>query len=105
MKKEVNKSQAIRDLQKKNPQLSISDIVAQLGKSGIVVTPSHVYQALKRVPGSKQKSKGKKRGPKPGPRAAKVSSGVPQDLLASMQQFVSSAGSVDRAIEILSVFK
>jgi len=104
MKKSTNKSSAIRDLHTKNPELSAPEIVAQLEKNGISVSAPLVYQVFR----NSQKGPGKKRGRKPGATKASTSVTGPfsaSDLFASMKNFVDAAGSLDKAIEILNVFK
>ncbi|MEI7460459.1 MAG: hypothetical protein WCK15_13695 [Pirellula sp.] len=104
MKKGINKSAAIRELHTKNPELSAPEIVAQLEKNGIAVSAPLVYQIFRKSP----KGTGKKRGPKPGATKVKTAAASPlatTDLFASMKNFVEAAGGLDKAIEILSVFK
>ena len=104
MKKGTNKSAAIRDLHAKNPELSASEIVAQLGKNGIAVSAPLVYQVFRKS----RKGTGKKRGPKPGANKTKATAANPSstnDLFVSMKSFVDAAGGLDEAIKILSVFK
>ena len=104
MKKDTNKSAAIRDLLAKNPDLRAPEIVAQLEKSGIAVSAALVYQVFRKNP----KETGKKRGPKPGATKAKTAVANPSstdDLFASMKAFVDAAGGLDEAMKILSVFK
>ncbi len=118
MKKAINKSDKIRALREKNPAIKVSEIVALMEKEGTPVSAPLVYQALRatgtslkrgRKPGvSTTKKTGKKQGPKAGSTRTKVTP-VPatsnNDLFASMQNFVNAAGSLEKAIEILSVFK
>jgi hypothetical protein len=104
MKKGMNKSAAIRELHTKNPELSAPEIVAQLEKNGIAVSAPLVYQIFRKS----RKGIGKKRGPKPGASKVKAAAAIPfanNDLFASMKNFVEAAGGLDKAIEILSVFK
>lgn len=104
MKKGMNKSAAIRELHTKNPELSAPEIVAQLEKNGIAVSAPLVYQIFR----NSSKGTGKKRGPKPGARKVKIAETSPSttiDLFASMKSFVEAAGGLNKAIEILSLFK
>ena len=104
MKKGMNKSAAIRELHTKNPELSAPEIVAQLEKNGIAVSAPLVYQIFRKS----RKGTGKKRGPKPGAIKVKTAAAIPfsnNDLYASMKDFIEAAGGLDKAIEILSVFK
>jgi arginine repressor len=103
MKKKVNKSAVIRELISKSPGISASEILAQLKKDGITVSPPLVYQTLNRS--ASPKVTGKKRGRKPSsaPVSAKATSN--NDLLTALQAFVNAAGSVDQAIAIMNVFK
>jgi len=118
MKKVVKQSDSIREFIAKNPGLRGSEIVAKLKEAGTEVSAPLVYQILRKD--AAPKTKGKKRGPKPGAAAAKKTGKKPgpkpgvakakaastdQDLFASMQNFVNTAGSLEKAIEILSVFK
>lgn len=121
MKKGVSNSAKIRSLREKNPGLTVAEIVAQMEKDGNPVSASHVYQALKakkaaKTKGRKRGSKpgaaaatttGAKRGPKPGSVRVKAAATATtdQDLFAATQTFVNAAGSLDKAIEILNVFK
>lgn len=42
-KPEVSKSQMVRDLLEKVPDIAVKDVVAKLGEKGISVTPNLVY--------------------------------------------------------------
>jgi hypothetical protein len=118
MTRTTNKSEKIRALRKKNPSIRVAEIVAQMEKEGTPVSAPLVYQALKgtgvpkkRGPKARvatSKTMGTKRGPKPGVAKATVATTTPssnEDLFAAMQTFVNAAGSLEKAIEILSVFK
>lgn len=112
MNKKTNKSELIRAILAKNPAAKAPEIFALLKKDGVDVSLPLIYQTLRRN-GSPKTTKAVKRGRKPGTSTAKVvasSSSVASpaptnDLFASMQSFVSAAGSLDKAIDILSVFK
>ena len=107
MKKKVNKSELIRGMIAKNPSAKATEILALLKKDGVAVSLPLVYQAIRK--GSSTTTTEVKRGrrPKNGASTAKASasSSSTSDLFASMQSFVDAAGSLDKAIEILSVFK
>ena len=122
MKKTTNKSDKIRALCAKNPAIKVSEIVAQMEKDGTPVSAPLVYQALKGTGAPKKRGPkpgaaaekdaenktGRKRGPKPGSKRVKAvttGSSSNEDLFAAMQNFVNAAGSLEKAIEILSVFK
>ena len=102
MKKKVNKSELIRSMVAKNPSAKASEVLALLKKDGVAVSLPLVYQAMRKD--SSATTTAVKRGrPKGVASTAKASS--TNDLFASMQSFVDAAGGLDRAIEILSVFK
>ncbi len=102
MKKNINKSALIKELFSKNPSWKASEIAAQMKKDGTPVSLPLVYQAIRSGATSK-KVAGKKRGPKP-----KVAASAPHanngDLFVSLQNFVTAAGGLDKAIAILNVF-
>ena len=87
--------------------------IVQLKKDGIVVSLPLVYQAIRKSASTKTKAVGKKRGPKPrvaveatsatGAKSAK--SATTNELLDALQNFVSAAGSLDKAIAILMIFQ
>ena len=105
MKTKVNKSELIRGTIAKNPTAKAPEVLALLKKDGVAVSLPLIYQAMKK--NGSPKTKAVKRGRKPGTSTAKAaaSSSSTNDLFASMQSFVDAAGSLDKAIEILSVFK
>lgn len=128
MKKGVNQSELIRNFIADHPELKGgAEIHAQMAKEGKKVSKQLVYTTLGKIKsgaaspktsgkkpgrpkGSKNTSKdaGKKPGPKSGSTRVKVASTAlnsNEDLFASMQNFVNAAGSLEKAIEILSVFK
>ena len=102
MKKKVNKSELIRETIAKNPTAKAPEVLALLKKDGVAVSLPLIYQAMKK--NGRPKTKAVKRGRKPGAAKAAASSST-NDLFATMQAFVSAAGGLDKAIEILSVFK
>ena len=101
MKKKINKSELIRGMISKNPEAKATEILALLKKDGVAVSLPLVYQAMRKTESPKTTT-AVKRGRKPAAPATVSSS---NDLFASMQSFVNAAGSLERAIEILSVFK
>jgi len=105
MRKSVNKSALIREVHAKNPSLSASEIVALLKKEGTPVSAPLVYQTIAKSKSAKKADK--KRGPKP--KVANVAvtfSDLSSDeLFTSLQQFVTAAGGLDKAIAILNIFK
>ncbi len=50
---EVNKSAAIRDLYKQNPQATVAEIVSTLAGKGIKVAPNLVYLVKGKIKGEK----------------------------------------------------
>ena len=102
MKKTVNKSELIRGMIAKNPTAKATEIFALLKKDGVAVSLPLVYQAMRKN-GSPKTTSAVKRG-RPKAAATAIPSNT-NDLFAAMQTFVSAAGSLDKAIEILSVFK
>jgi len=102
MKKKVNKSALIKEIFAKNPGWKASEIAAQMKKDGTPVSLPLVYQAIRNGT-TKTKVAGKKRGPKPKV-ASNPHAGNTVDLIASMQSFVNAAGSLEKAIAILSIF-
>jgi arginine repressor len=104
MKRSVNKSALIREIYTKNPNLKASEIVAQLKKDGVAVSAPLVYQTLSKA--GTVKAAPKKRGRKPSKGVVVAAAKGPSaELFAAMQAFVSAAGSLDKAIAILNVFK
>jgi hypothetical protein len=104
MKKSINKSELIRSAIAKNPAAKATEILAILKKDGVSVSLPLIYNAMRKKGTPKAKA-GKKRGRKPGSTKAAAISSTTNDLFATMQTFVNAAGSLDKAIEILSVFK
>jgi hypothetical protein len=104
MKKNVNKSALIKELFAKNPGWKASEIAAQMKKDGTPVSLPLVYQAIRKSGSSKITSVGKKRGPKPRV-AVEATATNTNDLFAAMQSFVTTAGGLDKAISILSMFQ
>ena len=105
MKKQVNRSELIRSMIAKSPGAKATEIVALLKKDGITVSLPLVYQAMRKSGSTKAKTAIKR-----GRKAAIVAtpadkSSNANELFAAMQTFVNAAGSLDKAIEILSVFK
>jgi hypothetical protein len=122
MKKGIKQSDSIREFISKNPGLRGSEIVAKMKEAGTLVSAPLVYQVLRKSASPKAKPKkkapqevaaaakkpGKKRGRKPGTAKAKavpVTTRSSVDLFSATQDFVNAAGSLEKAIEILSVFK
>lgn len=105
MKKKVNKSELIRETIAKNPTAKAPEVLALLKKDGVAVSLPLIYQAMKK--NGTPKTKAVKRGrPKSGTSTAKAAASTStNDLFTSMQSFVDAAGSLEKAIEILSVFK
>lgn len=105
MKKKVNKSELVRSTIAKNPTAKAPEVLALLKNDGVAVSLPLIYQAMKK--GSSTTTKAVKRGrPKGVASTAKAAASTStNDLFASMQSFVDAAGSLDKAIEILSVFK
>ena len=92
-------------MMEKNPGVKTTEIVALLKKDGITVSVPLVYQAMRKSRSSKAKSSIKR-----GRKAAVVAPPADifsnaNELFTAMQTFVNAAGSLDKAIEILSVFK
>ncbi len=106
MKKKVNKSELVRSTIAKNPTAKAPEVRAILKNDGVAVSLPLIYQAMRKNGTPKTRS-AVKRGRKPGTSTAKAaaSSSSTNDLFSSMQAFVNAAGSLDKAIEILSVFK
>jgi hypothetical protein len=79
--------------------------VALLKKDGTTVSLPLVYQAMRKSGSTKAKT-AIKRGRKAAAMAPPADkSSNTNELFAAMQTFVNAAGSLDKAIEILSVFK
>ncbi len=104
MKKKVNKSELIRGMIAKNPSVKAPEVLALLKKDGVAVSLPLVYQAMRK---GSSTTTAVKRGRKSGISTAKAvaSSSSTNQLFASMQSFVDAAGGLDKAIEILSIFK
>ena len=101
MKNKVNKSELIRSMIAKSPGAKAIEIVALLKKDGAAVSLPLVYQAMRKNGSSKTKTAIKK-GRKAATRDLPSNT---NELFAAMQTFVNAAGGLDKAIEILSVFK
>ena len=105
MKKKVSKSELIRGMIAKNPSAKAPEVLALLKKDGVTVSLPLIYQAM-RKDGSTTTAvakRGRRKAVVSTAKAASSSSG--NDVFASMKSFVEAAGSLDKAIEILSVFK
>jgi len=101
MKKKFNKSELIRGMIAKNPTAKAGEIVALLKSDGVAVSIPLVYQAMRKTVSSKKTT-----AVKPGRKAAAPAfPSNANEIFASMQTFVNAAGGLDKAIEILSVFK
>lgn len=105
-KKKVNKSELIRSMIAKNPSAKATEVLALLKNDGVAILLPLVYQAM-RKDGSPTTKAVKRGRPKSRASTAKAAASFSStnDLFASMQSFVDAAGSLDKAIEILSVFK
>ena len=101
MKKKLNKSELIRGMIAKNPTAKAREIVALLKSDGVAVSTPLVYQAMRQT-GSPKKTSAVKRGRKASTPALPSNA---NEIFSSMQTFVNAAGSLAKAIEILSVFK
>ena len=86
----------------KNPTVKATEIFALLKKDGVAASLPLVYQAMRKNSSPKTTTAIKRGRPKAA--ATAIPSSL-NDLFASMKSFVDAAGSLDRAIEILSVFK
>lgn len=106
VKRSVNKSAKIHALIEGNRNITVNEIVEQFKKEKMTVSRPLIYKALgrARAGGDASKTNRNKPGPRPGSTRAKAAT-TDQDLFASMQNFVNAAGSLEKAIEILSVFK
>ncbi len=103
MKKKVNKSELIRDMVAKDPTAKAPQVRALLKKDGVAVSLPLIYQAISKSGLPKTKATVKRVRKTTAAVVAKPSS--TNDLFASMKSFVEAAGGLDKAIEILSVFK
>ena len=101
MKKKFNKSELIRGMIAKNPTAKAGEIVALLKSDGVAVSIPLVYQAMRKSVSTKVTT-AVKRGRQD---ATPTLTSKTNEIFASMQTFVNAAGSLDKAIEILSVFK
>jgi len=101
MKKKLNKSELIRGMIAKNPTARAGEIVALLKSDGVTVSKPLVYQAMRKND-SPKKTTAVKLGRKAATQALPSNA---NEIFESMQTFVNAAGSLDKAIEILSVFK
>lgn len=110
VKRSVNKSAKIHALIEGNRNITVNEIVEQFKKEKMTVSRPLIYKALgrARAGGDASKTNRNKPGPKPGStraKAATTATSSNDDLFAAMQNFVNAAGSLEKAIEILSVFK
>ena len=105
MKKKVNQSELIRNMMEKSPGAKATEIIALLKQDGVTVSFPLVYQAMRKSSSTKAKT-AIKRGRKDAAVAPPVdTSSNANELFSAMQSFVNAAGSLDKAIKILSVFK
>ncbi len=95
-KPSINKSQAIRDYLKAKPEAGPTEVVRELKKKGIKITPALVSNVKKAMNGGISTGK---RGPKPGRRAAGDKVSI-NDLLTA-KDFADSVGGVDQAVAVL----
>ncbi|QDT67349.1 hypothetical protein MalM25_02460 [Planctomycetes bacterium MalM25] len=99
-----NKSQAIRDYLKNKPDAGPTEIVKELKKKGMTLTPalvSNVKAAMLGKKPGKKKRRGKP-GPKPGSkRVASISDKVSLSSLIEAREFVDKVGGVDQAQALL----
>ncbi len=102
----LNKSDAIRDYAKANPDAGLTEISRALAAKGIEVSPAHVAQALRSV--GLYKSKGKRKGAKAStsakqkesPKVSKVNDNV-IEVVNAAKAFIKACGSVEDAIQLL----
>lgn len=114
-----NKSELIRKCLAEHPGASASQVAAKLAAAGTPVSLPLIYQVLRR---SGEKPERKKRAPKAERAAAKAakpvagmsesakSSPMPSpmggnQLYEAMLQFVEAAGGLNKAIQLLTMFK
>lgn len=98
-----NKSQAIRDYLKTKPQAGPTEIVKELKKKGMTLTPALVSNVkaamLGKKPGKKRRGKP---GPKPGAKkAAAATDKVSLSALIDARDFVEKVGGVAQAQALL----
>ena len=95
-----NKSQAIRDYLKSKPDAGPTEIVKELKKKGMTLTPalvSNVKAAMLGKKPGKKKRRGKP-GPKPGAkRTARVADKVSLSDLLDAREFVDKVGGAEQA--------
>lgn len=99
----LNKSEAIRDYIKKNPQARNVDVVAALAKTGIKVPPSQVSTVRAKMSGPKRKKKAKGTQRKAAGKAGRpaASDQVSVAALIQARRFAAEVGGVDEAISLL----
>lgn len=91
----INKAASIRELVKTNRSMSVADIIATLGAEGVKVTPPQVYQAK-----NSMKKKRKSTAITPSSNGS-ISHSSEIALMLAAKQFLTAAGSSERAIEVL----
>jgi hypothetical protein len=112
----VNRSEAIREYLKMDPQASPSDIKQALAAKGVNVSDSLISAVKYRKPKGKKKKKGRKPGrpaaakatrrAKPAKTAAKSAGGtISIDSLMTASKLVESMGGVENATKALGVLK
>ena len=56
-KEKVNKSQLVRDMLEKNPEIAVKDVVSHMGEQGHKITPNLVYFIKGKMSGKKKRKK------------------------------------------------
>ena len=93
----VNKSQAIRDYLKKNPNAGPTEVCKELGKKGLKIAPALVSNV-------KAAMLGKKKGLRRGQRIGKGDT-VSLAALVEAREFVDSVGGIAKAEKILAALQ
>lgn len=113
-KNSPNKSQIIRDAAAKNPNAKAAEIAKLLASQGVTVSIPLVYQALRGVSANGTvvvKKRGRPAGSKKSAKApttsakASTASASGSSILESALDFVKQSGSIEKAIQALTLLK
>lgn len=105
-RKNVNKSELIREYYKSNPNAGPTEIARAISEQGYPVSPAHVNQALSGMRKKRRrKGRGRPLGSKGKRAASSPSSNRALDQLTLAADFCKACGGVDTAIGVLNSLK
>ncbi len=98
-KRNVNKSQAVRDYHAAHPNATNAEVRASMAKKGIDITPNYVSV----IKGQTKRAKASKKAK--APKKAQVKGGIGVSELKAAMALVKAVGSVDGAAQALAIVK